>query len=430
MIYIGKYLIKRSKKLKKIILFFLLILVSLTGCTKFDDTNTQNGNIDNTKEDEKLPDKQDNPSEPSKPTEPSEPTVIVEEKTLAEQTLEKMTLEEKIGQLLFVRPEVLDNGPQENATGINSSNANGTAYISENIISNLDKYKVGGVILFGKNIVDPEQTTAFIKELQNNSTYPLFIGVDEEGGIVARVANNPNFNVTQFPNMNVIGNTQDYSKAKEVGLTIGTYLKELGFNITFAPVADVNTNPQNIVIGPRAFGSDPSLVAKMVASELEGLHEANIMSCIKHFPGHGDTTDDTHSGYVAVNKTLEELKSCEFIPFEAGIEAKTDMIMIAHITANNVTNDNLPSTLSYKMVTNVLRNHLKYNGVVITDALEMGAIAQNYTCTEACVQSILAGVDILLTPQNLEEAYNGLLEAVAGPAGQRAGMVSYCAMTR
>lgn len=322
----------------------------------------------------------------------------------AKDVLGKMSLREKVGQLFIVRPEAL-------AENSNAETAPATDRVDDAVISRLEEYPVGGVVLFSRNITGAEQLPEFISGLQKNSKYPLFIAVDEEGGRVARIANSGYYDVASYKSMEDIGKSGDASKAEEVGRQIGLYLKKLGFNLDFAPVADINTNPQNIVIGDRSYGSDPSLVAEMVSAQLDGMHDSGIMGTLKHFPGHGDTKDDTHSGYVSIEKTWDELKVCELIPFTASLP-KTDMVMVSHITAVNVTNDNLPSSMSEMMITEKLRNELGYDGVVITDAMAMGAVADNYTSAEAAVTAVKAGVDIVLMPQNLDEAFNGVMNAI------------------
>lgn len=322
----------------------------------------------------------------------------------AKDVLGKMSLREKVGQLFIVRPEAL-------AENSNAETAPATDRVDDAVISRLEEYPVGGVVLFSRNITGAEQLPEFISGLQKNSKYPLFIAVDEEGGSIARVANSGYYDVASYKSMEDIGKSGDASKAEEVGRQIGMYLKKLGFNLDFAPVADINTNPQNIVIGDRSYGSDPSLVAEMVSAQLDGMHDSGIMGTLKHFPGHGDTKDDTHSGYVSIEKTWDELKVCELIPFTASLP-KTDMVMVSHITAVNVTNDNLPSSMSEMMITEKLRNELGYDGVVITDAMAMCAVADNYTSAEAAVTAVKAGVDIVLMPQNLDEAFNGVMNAV------------------
>jgi beta-N-acetylhexosaminidase len=328
----------------------------------------------------------------------------------AEQLLKNMTLKEKIGQLLIIRPEALST--ELTFEQINDTQEYGATEFNSKMAETLDKYPVGGVALFGKNIQTPSQLKDFINEMQQNSEIPLFVGVDEEGGSVSRVAKTPGFDVQKFESMEAVGKTKDTEKAREVGSVIGSYLKEYGFNLDFAPVADVNTNPDNIVIGNRSFGNDPNLVAEMITAEIEGLHKVGIMSSIKHFPGHGDTKDDTHSGFVSIEKNWEELKECELIPFKAGIDAQTDMIMISHITAENVTDDELPSSLSYEMIEGKLREELNYDGVVITDSMSMGAIENQYSSGEAAVLAISAGADIVLMPGDFIKAFESIYDAV------------------
>lgn len=318
--------------------------------------------------------------------------------------LDNMTLEEKIGQMFIVCPEALN-------VSENAETAQAVDTVTEVMRENLEKFPVGGIAVFGKNITGAEQLPRFISDLQSNSKYPLFVAVDEEGGNVARVANSGFFNVASYKSMEDIGKSGDASKAEEVGRQIGSYLKELGFNLDFAPVADTNTNPQNIVIGDRSYGSDPALVARMVSAQLDGMHDSGIMGTLKHFPGHGDTKDDTHSGYVSIEKTWDELKECELVPFITALP-KADMVMVSHITAVNVTSDKLPTSMSETMITGKLRNELGYDGVIITDAMAMGAVADNYTSAEAAVTAVKAGVDIVLMPQNLNEAFNGVMNAV------------------
>lgn len=334
---------------------------------------------------------------------------ILETESKAEKLLDNMTLEEKIAQLFIIRPDDL----QINLTSeqINDSTKNGVVEFDVNMQETLKKYPIGGVVLFGKNVSNPTQLTKFISDMQKQSTIPLFVGIDEEGGIVSRIAKSPNFDVPKFESMQKVGETKNVENAKEVGLTIGSYLKSYGFNLDFAPVADINTNPKNIVIGSRSFGNNSDLVAKMVLAEISGLHEAGIMSCVKHFPGHGDTKGDTHTGYVSIEKTWEELKKCELVPFINSIDT-TDMVMISHITAPNITDDKLPASLSNEIIEGKLRKELGYKGVVISDSMEMGAITQKYSSSEGAVKAILAGVDIILMPEDFVDAYNGIYTAV------------------
>lgn len=320
----------------------------------------------------------------------------------AAEVMASMTLEEKICQLFIVRVDTLET---DDNTDI------GVTWCDGGMKDTIEKYPVGGVIYFANNVSDPEQLTKLSADLQKFSKYPLFISIDEEGGQVARIANDPDFHVTDYESMLSVGNTGDTENAREAGSTIGAYLKEYGINLDFAPVADVFTNPDNTVIGDRSFGTDASTVSGMVSACIDGFHEQNVMTCIKHYPGHGDTSADTHSGYVQVDKTWDELKEQELLPFINNME-KTDMIMAAHLTLPNVTDDKLPASLSKTLLTDKLRGELGYNGVIITDALGMGAIANNYSTAEAVVKVINAGADIILMPTSLASGYSALYYAV------------------
>lgn len=345
------------------------------------------------------------PTEPPKNTEPAS---VSEAETL----LNGMTLEEKIGQLFIIRPESLQ--PGLTSQQVHDANKYGATALGSHMAEELRGYYVGGIVLFSKNIVTPGQLTSFILTMQQQSEIPLFVSVDEEGGSVSRIANSQNFDVPKYSNMQDIGLTGDSSEAKKVGTTIGAYLKQYGFNLNFAPVCDVNTNPNNIVIGSRSFGSDPDLVAEMVTAEVSGLHEAGVMSCVKHYPGHGDTKGDTHEGFVSIEKTWDQLKQCELIPFMKAIAKPIDMVMVSHITAPNISSDNLPSSLSYEMVQEKLRGDLGFKGVIITDSMAMGAISKEYSSADSAVKAISAGIDIILMPENFTQAYDGILSAVKG----------------
>ena len=208
-----------------------------------------------------------------------------------------------------------------------------------------------------------------------------------------------------------IGASGDTQQAYEAGNTIGAYLAKLGLNLDFAPVADVLTNADNETIGSRSFGSDANVVASMVPSLVEGLEANQVSACLKHFPGLGDTAEDTHDGMAVTERTLEEFQSAEFPAFKAGIDAGADFVMVSHVSAPSLAGDNTPASLS-KDVVGMLRNELEFDGVIITDALNMKAITDYYTADEAAVKAIQAGVDMLLMPENFETAYNGVLQAV------------------
>lgn len=332
-----------------------------------------------------------------------------ETRSKAERVLESMSLAEKVGQLFIIRPDALrtDLTPKQ----ISDATKYGVTKFDTQMAKRIQKYHIGGVVLFEKNIRTPAQLTALIGAMQQKSDIPLFVGIDEEGGRVSRIAASKGFRVPKFESMQKIGATGKAKNAQKVGVMIGTYLAQYQVNLDFAPVADTNTNPKNIVIGDRSFGRDPTLVANMVAAEIAGLHKVGIMSCVKHFPGHGDTKGDTHKGYVSLEKTWDELKQCELIPFLKSLDT-TDMVMVSHITTPNITSDHLPASLSRQMIAGKLRKKLGYKGVVITDSMEMGAIAQAYSAKNGAIKAILAGADIVLMPEDFVKAYQGIYDAV------------------
>jgi len=324
--------------------------------------------------------------------------------------MDGLTLEEKVGQLFIVRPESLFEPTSSQA--LNVDDEHGMTAVTDDVPGQLEKYPVGGVCLFSKNIIDPDQLNAFMASWKAQKGIPLFLAVDEEGGTVARIGNNPNFDVPHILSMQKVGASNDWNDGYAVGSEIGTYLKQYGFNVDFAPDADVNTNPDNPVIGNRAFSSDPGVAANMVNAAVTGFHDAGMMTCLKHFPGHGDTSTDTHSGYAATARTWAEMEQCEMLPFESGIQAGTDFIMAAHITSPNASDDGMPASMSRVMLTDRLRGELGYQGIIITDAMDMAAISNYYSSAEAAVTAISAGADIILIPHDLADAYQGILDAV------------------
>ena len=335
--------------------------------------------------------------------EPSSPQDEVEAQ------LSKMTLREKVGQMFYIRMESLDTTIHWNT--YTDLQENPLFEVNQTMRDVNKRYPVGGLILYAWNIDDEAQLATLMSQIRSLNGQPLLC-IDEEGGRVARIANNPNFNVKKYESMGAIGATGDAYNAYECGNTIGTYLRRYGFDIDFAPVADVNTNPENVVIGPRAFSDDPAVAAPMVTNYLQGLKDAGVTGCIKHFPGHGDTKTDTHFGYASTQKTWAEMLDCEMVTFKAGIQWGCQLIMTAHIAAPNVTGSDVPSTMSPIILQDKLRGELGYQNIIITDAMEMGAITQQYSSAEAAVGSIQAGVDIVLGPKNLVEAFDAVIAAV------------------
>ncbi len=312
----------------------------------------------------------------------------------AEQLLAGMTAEEKVWQLFILHPSQLTE------TGTLLTDAQGVAEI----------LPAGGIILDSTNLESEAQTLALIADLQSLSEIPLLVSVDEEGGAVARVG--PALGMTTLNSM-FHYRAEGTDRARENARALAEGLASLGFNVDFAPVADVWTNPANTVIGTRAYSDDPQQAAELVAAAVEGFQLGGVSATLKHFPGHGDTQEDSHNGAAYAYKTLPELMECEMLPFRAGIEAGAELVMVAHITLPALDAER-PATLSEAVVTDLLRGELGFSGLVVTDALSMGAITQAYG-DEAALLALEAGCDLLLMPQDASAAAALILER-ADPA--------------
>lgn len=311
----------------------------------------------------------------------------------AEELLSGMTLREKLCQLMIVRPETLTGESPVTAAGETTRLA-------------LESYPVGGLIYSVDNLVTQEQTREMITNTQSYSEIPLFISADEEGGNVGRLMYKLGTTwVNDMYSYKDMGEDTAYANA----YTIGSDMVSCLFNTDFAPVADVWTNPENTVIGDRAYSDDFAQASELVAAAVRGFTDAGVVCCVKHFPGHGDTSTDTHEGAAVVDKSLDELRAGELLPFESGIDAGVDMVMVGHITVTAV--DDEPATISKAVITDLLREELGWDGIVITDSLDMGALA-GYDNGEVCVRFLEAGGDILLGVPDIEAALTALETAV------------------
>lgn len=291
-----------------------------------------------------------------------------------EDKIKNMTLDEKIGQLII--------GGFDGYT------------LSHDFNKLIKEKNLGGVILFSKNIKDSKSLLNLInnlKETNNSNKVPLFISVDEEGGPVSRMPNQ----IYNIPSNKYIGKINNEDFSYEIGKLLGLKLSSFGFNLNFAPVLDINSNPNNPVIGERSFGNDKNLVSKLGIKTIEGITEENIIPVAKHFPGHGDTSVDSHLNLPVVNYDFNRLNNFELVPFKEAIKNGVDAIMIAHILLPKLDKNN-PSTLSKTIITDILRTKLGFNGLIITDDMTMGAITENYNIGDAAVKSINAGSDIIL----------------------------------
>lgn len=345
-------------------------------------------------------------TEPAVPT--PEPAAVTQQDPAAA-LLETMTLRQKVGQLFLVRPDALDLTQTQEQR--DDPYAAGVTEVTDALRETLRQYPVGGVCLFGKNITDPQQVMRFNADWQAASDTPLWIAVDEEGGAVARLANHPAFDLPAYESAAAVGASGDTAAAETMGRTIGAYLKEYGFNLDFAPVADVNTNPGNPIIGDRAFSSDAQAAAALAEAMAQGLCGEGILPTLKHFPGHGDTAEDSHLGLAVTGRSLEEMRSCEWLPFQRAV-GRPYAVMVGHIAAPQVTGDSVPASFSETMVTGILRGELGYEGLVITDSLSMRAVTDAFGPGEAAVAALRAGCDILLMPADLPAAFESVLAAV------------------
>lgn len=345
---------------KKFIILFIFIITILTGCSN-------NKKVSN-KDFEKL---------------------SIEEKV--NYKMDNLSIDEKIAQMLIVYYI-------------------GDEY-DENLSNIIKEVKPGGFILMSDNITTYDRTLNFVKGMQNDSDIPMIISTDEEGGSVQRIKGIRDVSVTDIPYMYYLGQTKDKNLAYKVGEIIANELRTIGVNLTYAPVMDIYSNPNNTVIGKRSFGSDPNTVYDMATSLKNGIEDNLVNTCIKHFPGHGDTETDSHFEIPIINKTLDELENSDLLPFIKSIN-DTNMIMVGHIALPKITDSSIPASLSKEIVTDLLKNKYNYKGLVITDALNMRSLTNNYSDKEIYTMAINAGVDLLLMPNGSKNAIKYIKEAI------------------
>ncbi len=326
-----------------------------------------------------------------------ETTEVTEEEkpSLVDETLAGMTLHEKVCQMMFVTPEELTGEGGVTVAGDATRQA-------------LENYPVGGIVYFAKNLESQDQVKEMIDNSQKYSSIGLFVATDEEGGVVNRLMDT--VGTTYIGSMYYYKDDGDET-AYENAYTIANDMSALGFNLDFAPVADVWSNPDNTVIGERAYSDDYAQAAELVGNAVKGFNDGGVMCTLKHFPGHGDTAEDSHYSSAYVHRTKEEIMADEMQPFRSGIEAGAEFVMVGHLIVPDI--DEVPATLSYKIATGILREELKFEGVAITDSFEMESIADNYSVDDAVVMSVKAGMDMILQPKDMASAVNSIEQAVA-----------------
>ncbi|MEK4487556.1 beta-N-acetylhexosaminidase [Psychrobacillus sp. FSL H8-0484] len=304
----------------------------------------------------------------------------------------EMSLEEKIGQMIFA--------------GITGTS------LSKETKQLVSGDKVGGIIFFKDNLQDVNQAVTLINSIKAESSdnkIPLLLGVDQEGGRVSRLPK-----LTSLPTNQEIGEQNNETLSYRIGNLLGQELNAFGLNINFAPVLDVNSNTNNPVIGDRSFGNNAGIVSKLGIQTMQGIQSQNIISVVKHFPGHGDTGVDSHLELPVIQKSIEDLNALELIPFKNAIADSADVVMIAHILLPKI-DPNFPSSLSHEIITGILREQLQFDGVVMTDDMTMNAIIGNYEIGQATVEAVKAGNDMVLIAHeytNVKRAIESILQAV------------------
>ena len=347
--------------MKKTIILLIIILLIITFIKTINKTNDTSKEVINTFEKEK------------------------------DNKIDEMSLEEKIGQLLIISYRKDD--------------------IKEKLPTILEEVKPGGFILFSENITTYDDTINLIKSIKNSNDIPLFIGIDEEGGNVQRLKNLKDYKTSDIPYMSYVKTIND---AYNLGKVIAEELRVFGINLDFAPVIDCNWDNPKSVIGKRAFEGDYTTVAKLGVSLAKGLKNNKVIPTYKHFPNHGATTTDSHQDLPVINKTEEELLNNDLIPYQEAIKNNADMIMIGHLALPKITKDYTPASLSYEIITNLLKKKLGFKGLVVTDALNMQALTKNYSEKEILIKAINAGADLLLMPEDPVNAVKIIKEAVNG----------------
>ena len=361
------------------VLVIIIILFIFTGCTVVVDKDFFTGH-EVPKEQAMSEDNEESGilarTTGSEPIERTHEETTREEIDMIAEQIKTMSLEEKIGQMVIVGLEGYT--PDDRARSM------------------IEDYHVGGFIFFGLNVENAEQLLSLTNSLKSfnskeKNSVPLFLSIDEEGGRVSRVPNE----LMKLPTSKEIGDVNNPDFSYQVGGLLADIVKAFGFNLNYAPVLDINSNPENPVIGDRSFGDNADVVSTLGVATMKGMQDSGVVPVVKHFPGHGDTHVDSHVGLPSVDHSMERLQSFELKPFQDAVERGADAVMIAHIQMTEIDPEN-PSSLSKAVITDLLRDKMGFKGVVITDDLTMGAIKENVDISEAAVQSVNAGVDIVL----------------------------------
>lgn len=319
-----------------------------------------------------------------------------------QQIMDEMTLYEKVCQMMTVYQYRIPD-PTGSSTYISATET------GSKLQKALEKYPVGGILYDAGSMKSKAQLKSLLDTAQSYSKYPLLFSVDEEGGRVARIGNTLGYNDGGVLSAMQTYQSQGPSVAKSNAKRLADNLSYYGFNWDYAPVADVNSNPKNTVIGTRAYADNFDDAEELIPAAVEGFHAGGVACTLKHFPGHGDTSSDTHAGSVYVHKSLKEIRENELRSFQAGIDAGVDSVMIAHIIVDEV---GTPSLFSEELLQGILRDEMGFDGVIVTDGLGMKAMTDVYSTKEIVINGTKAGIDVFLCPSNLDEAITSLVDAV------------------
>lgn len=375
--------------MKKVTIILLsILLITFSGCSEISQTKSQSVEADISNSTKQNKDTTEETKQPESNT-----TELSNEQKLNE-IISNMTIHEKICQMLITSPEGITGTQAVTAAGETTKQA-------------LQEMPVGGILYSKQNLIDKNQVKTMIQNIQSYSKIPLIITCDEEGGRVNRLMSKLG---TTYIGPMLDYKAQGIAKAYNNAYTIASDMSYLGFNVDMAPVADVWSNPSNTVIGDRAYSDDFKQAADLVASAVDGFHAGGVGTALKHFPGHGDTSEDSHYGLAYITKTLYEIRENELLPFKSGIKADSDMVMIGHLILSDIDNQSAP--FSSKIVTELLREELGFDGVIITDGLQMKAMTDYYSSAEIAYKAVIAGVDMLLCPENPYEAVDKLKSSI------------------
>lgn len=395
---------KRNQMIARIsLVVFIIIIGALVVVSIYFLKNRTDGNKEVISEEQVLVENEVN-------TEPVPEENIEEEQTdevqefdqeqvldeVVDSVIAEMTLEEKVAGLFIVTPEAI--------TGVDTA-----VQAGDGTKEALEAYPVGGLVYFKKNFKSEEQLKEMISNSVSYHKYPLFVGIEEEGGEISPLAEALQL-TGKVSSMSEIGADSDSEKVREAMLQVGEYLSEYGFNLNFGPVADIAE--EGSILKNRSFGSEAAQVANMVNASVEGMRETGITACIKYFPGMGSAKEDTSEKVVVIDRSKDELLQKELLPFVSTIQSGAEMIMVGHASYPKISGDNTPASLSREVISDLLRTELEFNGIVVTDALNKTAVTEYFGADEAAVKALKAGADMLLMPEDFELAYEGILNAV------------------